>query len=89
MHAVVVSVTLDDPDRARIFLKEQIVPQVSQAPGFVAGWWVSIDNAKGRGTIVFDSEDAARSAAGMVEQNEAGEAVSLESVEVGQVEAHA
>lgn len=88
MYAIVVSVKLDDPDQARAFLKEEIVPMVSQAPGFVAGWWVSIDNAKGRGTIVFESEEAAREVAAGIGQQE-GEAVTLESVEVGQVEAHA
>lgn len=89
MNAIIVSVKLNDPDRARAYLKEQIVPQVSQAPGFVAGWWVSIDNAKGRGTIIFESEDAARQVAGGIEQEDAGEAVTVESVEVGEVEAHA
>jgi hypothetical protein len=39
MHAVVVRVTLNDPDAATVALNEQVVPQVSKAPGFVAGYW--------------------------------------------------
>lgn len=87
-HAVVASVTLHDPEEAKAYLKAEIVPGVSQAPGFVAGWWVSIDNAKGRAIMVFESEDAARQVAGAMGEEE-GEAVTLDSVEVGQVEAQA
>jgi hypothetical protein len=59
MHAVVVSVTVHDRDAAISELHEQVVPTVSGAPGFVAGYWIALPNGKGRGTIVFDSEGAA------------------------------
>ena len=88
MHAVVVSVTLNDRDRATKFLNEEIVPQVSQAPGFVSGVWVSIDGERGRGTIVFESEDAARGMAQQIHQ-QPGEAVTIESIDVGEVAATA
>jgi len=88
MHAIVVSVTIEDVEQATRFLKDEIVPRVSQAPGFHAGWWVTIDNARGRGTIVFESEDAARSVAGMIDQ-QPGEFVTVDSIEVGEVAAHA
>src|SRR5438876_4214485 len=39
MHAVLVSVKIHDTDRARQELTEQVVPRVSQAPGFIAGYW--------------------------------------------------
>jgi hypothetical protein len=37
MHAVVVEVSISDPEGAEPVLREQVVPRVSQAPGFVAG----------------------------------------------------
>jgi hypothetical protein len=43
MHAVIVSVTITDPELATTFLRNEIVPRVKQAPGFVAGYWVRIE----------------------------------------------
>ena len=44
MHAVVVRVTINDQDAADSHLREQVVPGVSQAPGFVAGYWTRKDD---------------------------------------------
>jgi hypothetical protein len=87
MHAVVVSVTVHDRDAAISELQEQVVPTVSGAPGFVAGYWIALPNGQGRGTIVFDSEGAAQAAAGQVQTPRA--AVAIDSVEVGEVVANA
>ena len=85
MHAVIVSVTINDADAATTFLRNEIVPRAKQAPGFVAGYWARLeDGDQGRGTIVFESEDAARAVAGQIGQ-EPGEAVTLNSVDVGEV----
>ncbi len=84
MHAVIVSVTIKDGEEATTYLRNEIVPRVKQAPGFVAGYWVRIEGDKGRGTIVFESEEAAREAAGQISQ-QPGEAVTLDSVDVGEV----
>jgi hypothetical protein len=89
MHAVVVSVTIHDFDRARGILQDQIVPQVKQAPGFVAGYWVAHDgHQKGTSIVAFESEEQAQSAAKMVDQIE-NQGVSFESIEVGEVAASA
>jgi hypothetical protein len=37
MHAVVVTVSISDHETAERHLKEEVVPGVSQAPGFVTG----------------------------------------------------
>ena len=58
MHAVVVRVTINDREAAESTLREQVVPQVSQAPGFVAGYWTRKDNA-GLSMVIFESEEAA------------------------------
>jgi len=39
MHVVAINVTLNDPEGARDYLQSDIVPNVKQAPGFVAGYW--------------------------------------------------
>jgi hypothetical protein len=88
MHAVVVAVTILDFEKARTFLTEQIVPRVSQAPGFVAGYWVRFGENQGRSIIVFDSEDAARGAANQI-QAAPDENVRFESIDVGEVVANA
>ena len=85
MHAVIVSVTISDGEAATTHLRNEIVPRIKQAPDFVAGYWVRIAGGdKGRGTIVFESEDAARTAADQVTQNPA-EGVTIDSVDVGEV----
>jgi Protein of unknown function (DUF3110) len=91
VHAVVVHVTISDFDRARQGLQEQIVPAVSQAPGFVAGYWTRSEDNRGVGMAMFESEDAARAVAQMMESQGVPDpdAVSMDSVEVNEVVAHA
>jgi hypothetical protein len=89
MHAVLTSVTIKDQAAAEEYLRDQVVPNARQAPGFVAGYWVR-GEGEGRGTIVFDSEDAARGAAEQI-QERIGQnpGVTLNSVTVGEVVANA
>jgi hypothetical protein len=90
MHAVVVTVTIHDFDRGREMLKDRIVPAVSQAPGFVAGYWTRSEDNRGMGLIAVESEDAARSLAEMIQsQAPQDDAVTLETVEVREVVANA
>ena len=85
MHAVVVDVTINDGETATTYLRERVVPRVSQAPGFVAGYWVRLEGAnQGRATIVCASEDAARSLASQITP-EPGGATTIDNVSVGEV----
>jgi hypothetical protein len=59
MHAVIVRVTIKDQETAEKALREQVVPSVSGAPGFVNGYWTRKDDT-GMSMLVFESEDAAR-----------------------------
>ena len=89
MHAVVVSVSVQDGQAATSYLRDEVVPQVSQAPGFVAGYWVRLEGAdQGRATIVFESEEAARNIAGQI-QPAPGGATTIDSIDVGEVVANA
>jgi hypothetical protein len=56
MHAVVVRVTVGDAEIADRGLREQVVPGVSGASGFVAGYWTrSDDGGNGLSMLVFES----------------------------------
>lgn len=87
MHAVVVRVTIEDDDSALSALREQVVPRVSQAPGFVAGYWTRKDDT-GLSMLVFESEEAATTASEQVVAN-MPDGVNLENVEVREVVANA
>ena len=87
MHAVLVTVSLSDPEAATSHLRENVVPGVSQAPGFVAGYWTRKDGS-GVAMVIFESEDAAK---GMSERvpSMIPDGVTLEDVDVREVVAHA
>jgi hypothetical protein len=87
VHAVVVRVTLDDIETSRKDLRERVVPGVSQAPGFVTGYWTRKGDS-GLAMVIFESEDAAEAMKERV-PSLAPDVVTIEDVEVREVEAHA
>ena len=91
MHAVAVRVSIGDAEIAEKGLREKMVPAVSSAPGFVAGYWTrNDDGSNGLSMLVFESEDAARAVA---ERFRGGtiipETVTVSRVEIREVVAHA
>ena len=88
MQGVVVRVAIPDFEASRKVLVDQVVPRVSQLPGFVAGYWLKAGDHSGLSIVVFESEETARTAAGVVREN-APETVTVESVEVLDVVASA
>ena len=87
VHAVLVTVTISDPEVAQRHLQEQVVPGVSQAPGFVSGYWTRKDNS-GSSLVVFESEDAAQAMSERVPSMVPDE-VTIENIDVREVVAHA
>jgi len=86
MHAVVARSTIHDFERAGQVLREDGIPRISQAPGFVAAQWVRLDEKTGTSMLTFESEEAANAAAEMLKTNPpAGDAVTINSIEVGEV----
>jgi heme-degrading monooxygenase HmoA len=81
MHAVVVNVAIDQPEADLAMLRNEVVPRISQVPGFVTGYWTRKGDT-GLSMIVFDSEDAANAGAERVRST-------LKKVEVREVVAHA
>jgi hypothetical protein len=87
MHAVVVRVTINDEDSSISALRDEVVPEVARAPGFVTGYWTRNGNS-GLALVVFESEDAAQNARERV-RGSAPTGVTVEDVEVREVVAHA
>jgi hypothetical protein len=86
MHAVVARSTLHDFEQAKKALREQGIPRLSQAPGFVSAQWVRLDENTGTSMLTFESEEAARAAAEMIRTNPpGGSAITIDSIEVGEV----
>ena len=88
MHAVVIDVSINDPSAAQDELKE-LVPRVSGAPGFLAGYWIALPQGKGTSIAVFDSEASAQALVAMAQGAAPPRAVTLQSIQVGEVIAHA
>jgi hypothetical protein len=66
MHALVTHVTIHNADRTRELLNSQVVPNVSSAPGFQAGYWTwSTGNGEqtGLAMMIFDTHEHAIAAA--------------------------
>ena len=93
MHALVTYVTIYDADRTRETLNNQVVPGVSGAPGFQAGYWTWSDGDGERNGVamaVFDSEENARAAGDRVRAAaEGSDHVTLDNLEVREVVASA
>ena len=87
MHAVVIKATVTDRDALPTTLAE-LVPAVSGAPDFVAGYWILLGQNQGMAILVFDTEDSA-SLQALATQVAGSDAATIDSVEVGEVRARA
>lgn len=90
MHAVVVDLAIDELDADLAALRERVVPRISEAPGFIAGYWTRKGNT-GLSVIVFDSEDAANAGVERVTStvSDVDAVATVENIEVREVVAHA
>ena len=92
MHAVVVTVTLTPAqfEASTKILRENVIPQVRQAPGLVKGYWTaSADRTSGVSVVVFKTQADADNAAKMVRTNPPPPGVTMSSVEIREVVAEA
>ena len=90
MHAVVVNLAIEELDSDLADLRDRVVPRVSQAPGFVTGYWTR-KGKTGLSLIVFDSEDAANAAVESVRStvSKVDAEATIENIEVREVVANA
>jgi len=92
MHAVIGTVTIGagQTDAARKSLKDDVVPRVKGAPGFVKGYWAaSADGMHGTSMVLFKTKQDADNAASMARSMPRTPGVTLDSVEVREVIAEA
>ena len=71
MHAVIGTVEIDATRAAEAseLLNGFAVPNATQAPGFISGTWCrSADGTLGHSVVLFESEAAAKAAAGRLAQ---------------------
>jgi heme-degrading monooxygenase HmoA len=87
MHALVVHTTISDLGADESLLHQEVVPRVSLAPGFVAGYWTRKDDS-GLSVTIWESEDAADRARDVVRAVTPDDAT-LEGIEVREVIASA
>jgi hypothetical protein len=86
MHAVVARSTIHEYEQATSRLREQAIPRIRQAPGFVSAQWVRLDETTGTSMLTFETEEAARAAAEQIRANPpGGDAITINSIEVGEV----
>ncbi len=86
MHAHVVSVDFTDVEVIVENLQD-LVPNLKASRGFVAGYWIRLDDAHGMSVAVYGTEDQARAAAPPVGSSMRG--VTVTSVQIGEVMASA
>lgn len=89
MHAMIVTVAIDPAraDESVAVLHDSTIPAVKAREGFVRGAWLrSSDSTSGRGVVLFDSEEHARTTADLVQQGQPADApVTIQSIEIFEV----
>jgi hypothetical protein len=86
MYATLATVTISDYEHARRILHDDVLPTITDIPGFVSGYWLAPIDGRGTEVLVFETEAEARA---MAEQMPPGrrvnEYITVESVEVREV----
>ena len=86
MYAALATVAISDYEHARRILHDDIVPTITDVPGFVSGHWLAPIDGRGLSILIFETEDEALA---MAEQMPAGrelnEYVTIQAVEVREV----
>jgi hypothetical protein len=86
MWAVVVDVDISDVAAAVQGVNERVIPFVRDAPGFVAGYWIKLDDTHGTSVAVFETESQAQ--ATVPSEDAPSPGVNLTSIKVGEVIGH-
>jgi hypothetical protein len=82
MHAQVITVDFTDAETA-IKSLDELIPNVKASPGFVAGYWVRLDDSHGTSIAVYDTEEHAAATAPPVDGEMDG--VKVTGSQIGQV----
>jgi hypothetical protein len=86
MYAALATVSITDYEHARRMLHDDVLPTVTDIPGFVAGHWLAPVGGIGMEILIFETEDEARAMADqMPPGRQVNEYVTVESVEIREV----
>jgi hypothetical protein len=87
MYAAIATVDITDGEAATSALADQVIPMVKQAPGFVAGYWILLDEGHGTSIVICETEEQVR--AGAPEVGASSPGVTFTGVTFGEVVGHA
>ncbi len=86
MYAAIATVSISDYEKARRLLHEDVLPTVTDIPGFVSGNWLAPVGGKGMEILIFETEHEAQAMADqMPPGRQVNEFVTVESVDVREV----
>src|SRR3954470_2294259 len=86
MYACLATVSITDYEHARRVLHDDVLPTVSDIPGFVSGHWLAPVDGKGLEILIFETEDEAQAMATQLPPGrQVNEFVTVESIEVREV----
>ena len=63
MYAIVTNVRVENPDEARLLLRDAREALVSRAPGIVCGYWLEPIDGIGTSVLIFETREYAEEAA--------------------------
>ena len=87
MHALVVTVSIekDHLKEAEEELHTRVVPMVRQAQGVVSGYWLAPVDGHGLSVVLYESEEAAQTAAAGIPNTPRPDFVTFDTIEVREV----
>lgn len=86
MYAALATVSISDYEHAHRILHDDVLPTITDVPGFVAGYWLAPVNGRGLEILIFETEDEAQAMADQLPKGrELNEYVTVQSVEVCEV----
>jgi hypothetical protein len=86
MYAALATVSISDYEHAHRILHDDVLPTVTDIPGFVSGYWLAPVNGRALEILIFETEDEARAMAEQLPKGrELNEFVTVQSVEVCEV----
>jgi hypothetical protein len=86
MYAALATVSITDDEQARRILHDDVLPTITDVPGFVSGHWLAPVHGRALSILIFETEDEARAMADqMPKGRELNEFTTVDSVDVCEV----
>jgi hypothetical protein len=86
MYAAMATVSISDYEQARRVLHDDVLPTITDVPGFVSGHWLAPVDGKGLEILIFETlEEAQAMASQLPHGRQLNDFVTVEAVEVREV----